>query len=134
MHFSSRSHRAPLRPVAARARRDGFTVAEVILAMVILSVGLLALASGSVGVIRQMRSGNQSAVASMVAQSRLEKMRSRPCSNLSSGSATTRGLSENWGVNSSISARFTAVAETVTYIPRRGVTKTFVVSGLVPCN
>lgn len=134
MHLSSRSHRAPLRPVAARARRDGFTLAEVVIAMVILSVGLLALAGGSLGVIRQMRAGNQSARAAMVAQSRFEKMRSRPCSNLSNGSATTSGLSERWGVNSSLSARYTTIAETVSYTPRPGVTKTFVVKGLTPCN
>ena len=133
MRFSSRSHRAPLRPVAARARRDGFTLAEVILAMVILSVGLLALASGSMGVIRQMRSGNQAAVAAMVAQSRIEKMRSKTCTAISTGSATTNRLSEKWTVTS-INARLSAVAETVTYVPRPGVTKKLGVTGGVVCQ
>ena len=133
MHFSSRSHRAPLRPVAARARRDGFTIAEVVIAMVILSVGLLALASGSVGVIRQMRAGNQAAVAAMVAQSRMEKMRSRMCASISTGTATTNGMSEKWTVNSALSTRYSAVAETVSYVPRPGVTKKLGVSGVVPC-
>lgn len=133
MRFSSRSHRAPLRPVAARARRDGFTLAEVILAIVILSVGLLALASGSMGVIRQMRAGNQAAVAAMVAQSRIEKMRSKPCTSASSGSSTTRGLSEKWTVTS-INAKLSAVAETVSYVPRPGVTKKLGVTGGVVCQ
>lgn len=133
MRFSSRSHRAPLRPVAARARRDGFTLAEVILAIVILSVGLLALASGSMGVIRQMRSGNQAAIAAMVAQSRIEKMRSKTCTAISTGSATSNRLSEKWTVTS-INARLSAVAETVTYMPRPGVTKKVGVTGGVVCQ
>jgi len=132
MRFSSRSHRAPLRPVAARGRRDGFTIAEVIIAMVILSVGLLALASGSVGVVRQMRAGNQAAIAAMVAQSRMEKMRSRTCSNISTGTTTTSGMSEKWTVTA-LSARVSAVAETVTYVPRPGVTKKVGMNGVVPC-
>lgn len=132
MRFSSRSYRATLRPVAARARRDGFTLAEVVIAMVILSVGLLALASGSMGVIRQMRSGNQAAMAAMVAQSRMEKMRSRTCSSISTGTATTNGMAEKWSV-SSLSARISAVTETVTYVPRPGVTKKLGMNGVVPC-
>lgn len=133
MRFSSRSDRAPLRPVAARARRDGFTLAEVVVAMVILSVGLLALASGSMGVIRQMRSGNQAAIAAMVAQSRMEKMRSRTCSSITTGTATTSGMAEKWSVNA-MSARISAVTETVTYVPRPGITKKLGMTGVVPCT
>ena len=133
MRFSSRSDRAPLRPVAARARRRGFTLAEVVIAMVILSVGLLALASGSMGVIRQMRAGNQASMAAMVAQSRMEKMRSRTCSSITTGTATTSGMAEKWSVNA-MSARISAVTETVTYVPRPGVTKKLGMTGVVPCT
>ena len=132
MRFSSRSHRPSLRPVAARVRRDGFTLAEVILAIVILSVGLLALAGGSVGVIRQMRDGNQSAIASMVAQSRMEKLRGVGCTYLGAGAATTRGLSETWSLTF-LSSRIRAVSESVTYVPRPGVTKNLVLRGVIPC-
>jgi type IV pilus assembly protein PilV len=132
MHLSSRSHRAALRPVAARHRRDGFTLVEVVVSMIILTVGLLALARGAMGVVRQMRSGNQSAIAAMVAQSRMEKMRSKACTSISTGTATTMGLAESWKVTS-ISARISAVAETVTYVPRPGVTKKLGLTGVVPC-
>lgn len=131
MHFASRSHRSPLRPVAPRARR-GFTLAEVILAIVILSVGLLALASGSMGVIRQMRAGSQSATAAMVAQSRLEKLRGVGCLYLGAGTATTRGLSEKWTLTT-LSSRIRAVSESVSYVPRPGVTKSVVIKGVIPC-
>lgn len=132
MHLSSRTHRAPLRPVGERRRRDGFTLVEVVVAMIILTVGLLALASGSMGVIRQMRAGNQAATAAMVAQSRMEKMRSRTCSSLSTGTGTTSGMAESWKVTS-LSTRVSAVAETVTYVPRPGVTKKLGLTGVVPC-
>ena len=132
MRLSTRSHRAVLRPVAPRRARRGFTLVEVILAMVLLAVGLLALASGSVGVMRQMRSGNKAAVAAMVAQARMEKLRSKGCSAISSGSATTSGMSEKWTVTVAI-ARVNAVAETVFYSSRAGKRDTVALKGAVPC-
>jgi prepilin-type N-terminal cleavage/methylation domain-containing protein len=118
--------------------RSGFTLAELMVSVVIITVGVLALAGSSVGVIRQMRSGNQSALAAAVAQARLENIRSRSCTSLTSGTATTRGMSEEWTINSGsvanpAPARIVAVAETVTYVPRRGVTKTLGLTGWVPC-
>jgi hypothetical protein len=85
-----------------------------------------------------MRFGNQSALASAVAQARLENIRSRACSSLTSGSAVTRGMSEEWTINSGsvanpVPLRLAVVAETVTYTPRRGVIKKLGLTGWVPC-
>jgi len=44
---------------------------ELIVSVTVITVGLLALAGSSVGVLRQMRSGNQAALASAVAARRL---------------------------------------------------------------
>lgn len=132
MRLSTRSHRAVLRPVTPRRARRGFTLIEVMVAMVLLAVGLLALASGSVAVMRQMRSGNKAAVAAMVAQTRMERLRSKGCSNLSSGSATTMGMPEKWTVTVAI-ARVNAVAETVFYSSRAGKRDTIALKGAVPC-
>jgi len=130
--FSRRSLRAPC--VAARPRR-GFALPELIVAMVILSVGILALASTAAGVMTQMRSGNQRALAAVVAQSRLERMRSLQCANLSTSSATTRGLNENWTVGALMSGgRAIAVKESVAYVPRAGRTSSLVITGWVPCQ
>jgi prepilin-type N-terminal cleavage/methylation domain-containing protein len=152
MHLKTRSHRAHLRlmtrsaranggsagsreiPAGAQARR-GFALPELIVAMVILSVGILSLASVSGGVMRQMRQGNQGALAAMVAQSRLEKMRSQQCGNLSSGSATTRSVTEVWRVATpTASTKLRTIAETVSYTPRAGATSRLVVSSVVPCQ
>ena len=118
--------------------RSGFTIMELMVSVVIIAVGLLALAGSSVGVLRQMRSGNQAALASAVAQARLETIRSKACTSLASGTATTRGLSESWtinpaGVTNPNTTRLAAVVETVTYVPRLGVTKKFGLTGWVPC-
>ena len=133
MRLSTRSHRAVLRPVTPRRARRGFTLVEVILAMVLLAVGLLALASGSVGVMRQMRSGNKASVATRVAQARMEKLRSRGCATLSSGSATTNGMPEKWIATVNPAARVNAVAETVFYSSRAGKRDTIALNGAVPC-
>ena len=148
MRLETRAHRAEVRlmtrrPVGfigrsgrfstARARR-GFALPELIVAMVILTVGILALASTAAGVMKQMRSGNQRALAAVVAQSRLEGMRSLQCANLSSSSATTRGLREKWTIGAMMAGgRAVAVKESVTYVPRAGKTSTLVITGLVPC-
>lgn len=120
-----RAHRAP-------RRRDGFTMPELLIAIIVIAVGLLSLASGSVGVLRQMRYGNQSTLASAVAQQRLEAIRSQGCASLSSGTATTRGLSEKW-VITVMSNKARAVAESVKYVPRAGQTNTLAMSSVVPC-
>lgn len=139
-------HRPPFRATVVADRgaqprfrsRAGFTLAELMVSVVIITVGLLALAGSGVGVLRQMRSGNQAALASAVAQARLEAIRSRSCASLSSGSATTRGLDEAWTINpggiaNPNPARLAAVVETVTYVPRLGVTKKLGLTGWVPC-
>jgi prepilin-type N-terminal cleavage/methylation domain-containing protein len=123
-----RASRATARP------RRGFALPELIVAMVMMSVGILALASTAAGVMKQMRSGNQRALAAVVAQSRLERLRSVQCSNLSTNSATTRGLNERWTIGALMAGgRAIAVKESVSYVPRAGKTSALVITGLVPC-
>jgi prepilin-type N-terminal cleavage/methylation domain-containing protein len=113
--------------------RKGFTLPELIVSMMIMSVGILALATGSAGVLRQIRAGNQSTLAAAVATSRLETMRSQTCSALFSGSATTRGLAESWAVTS-VSARWANVVVQVNYTLRAGKTSTLQVNSVMPCK
>jgi type IV pilus assembly protein PilV len=113
-------------------RRDGFTMVELLIAIIVICVGLLGLATGAMGVLRQTRWGTQSALASIVAQRRMEIIRSKGCSSLSSGTATTRGLSENW-VLTVINGRAQAVVESVSYVPREGVTRWVELKSVIPC-
>jgi prepilin-type N-terminal cleavage/methylation domain-containing protein len=137
MRLSSRLDRAHVRPVtvapaAAPRRRDGFTMPELLIAIIVIAIGLLSLASGSVGVLRQMRWGNQSALAAVVATQRMENIRSQGCNVISSGTATTRGLPEKW-VISVITSKARAVVESVTYVPRAGLTRYVEMKSVVPC-
>jgi len=137
MRVSRRFDRAPVLVVSRRRAglrsRGGFTIVELVVAIIIITVGVLALATGSAGVAKQMRAGNQSSIAAVVAQSRMETIRSLGCSSLSStGSATTRGMTENWTITW-ISARARSVKESVTYVPRAQKTAAVVLRSVVPC-
>jgi len=74
----------------------GFTLVELLVALTIFSVGLLAMA-GTASVIMQMLAGSQArSVAAAVAESRLEKIAGTACVNRTSGTATTRNIIETW--------------------------------------
>ena len=136
MRLSRRSDRAPVQLVSRRRAgvqsRGGFTIIELVVSIIIITVGVLALATGSAGVAKQMRAGNQSSLAAVIAQSRLETIRSLGCSSLSNGSATTRGMTEKWTITW-ITSRSRAVTESVTYTPRAKVSKTLGLRSVVPC-
>ena len=75
--------------------RRGFTIVETLVAVIILSIGVLALASTVGGITRMMSSGQQKTRASTVAASILDSLRNAAyssipkCSGLSNGSKTT---------------------------------------------
>ena len=130
-------------PRAARRDRKGFTLVELMVAMMLLSVGMLALASSSAVVIKQMTEAGSMSVASSVAQTRIEKLRTTmsTCTAstaggavglpaASTGTATTRGVSESWSVTPM--ARSAQISVTVTYYTRRGNRSQTYLS-MVPC-
>ena len=76
--------------------RSGFTLVEMMVAVVILAVGLLALVSTSGYVARQVGGGAQQGIAASVIQSRVETLRSIPCDSIKTGNAVTRRVTERW--------------------------------------
>jgi prepilin-type N-terminal cleavage/methylation domain-containing protein len=82
-------------PAAARA---GFSLVEVVAAIVILSFGVLGLASSSAFIAKQMTGGATHVRGAMAAQSRMELLRSQPCGTLSSGTETILNIQERWEV------------------------------------
>ena len=139
MRFSTRSHRAKVRTVSHDAAestprvRAGFTMPELLIAIILISIGLLSLAGGAVGVLRQMRWGNQSAIAAIVATQRMETIRSQGCNLIGTGgTATTRKMPEKW-VITAINGKAQAVVESVTYTPRPGLTRYVEMRSVVPC-
>jgi type IV pilus modification protein PilV len=76
--------------------QQGFTLVELLVAVVILSVGLLALASSSAVMMSQLGDSQSKTLAASVAETRFERIRSTACASRTSGSAVSRGISETW--------------------------------------
>ena len=77
-HSISRRRTARV-PATALANRDGFTIVEIIVAIMVLSVGVLGLAATAAVVQKQMGSGERQAAAAAIAQSRFDKLTSVNC-------------------------------------------------------
>jgi prepilin-type N-terminal cleavage/methylation domain-containing protein len=84
---------------------SGFTVVEVLVAVMVISVGLLALAGSSAAVARMLASGRQTTLAVAAGERRLEELRSQAraaapaCPAPGSGTATgSDGIDERWDV------------------------------------
>lgn len=82
----------------SRHPREGFTIVEVVVAMMIFCVGVLAMASTAARTINLLSSGQSRTLAAAVAANRFERLRSVSCASHSSDSTTTRGIKESWTV------------------------------------
>lgn len=71
---------------------------ELIVAIVILSIGLLGLAATSGVVMRLIGGGSHQTVAANVALARFEQLRGLSCGRMTSGSAVNRNVQEVWSV------------------------------------
>jgi prepilin-type N-terminal cleavage/methylation domain-containing protein len=69
--------RAPAGAPAARTDRGGFSLIEVLIAMVLLAVGLLALESLAIGASRSIATANRMTEYTLIASQRLETMQER---------------------------------------------------------
>src|SRR2546427_3040103 len=67
-------------------REQGFTIVEVIVAILVLTVGLLALVTSAALVTRMIGRGQRSAVAAQYAQRRLEMLHVTGCTSQAGGS------------------------------------------------
>jgi len=87
------------------ASTRGFTLAEVLVAIVILSIGVLAVAASSGSVYRMLGAGKLSTEAAHVASTRLELLRRQAnrttprCTALANGTDTVSpGIIESWTI------------------------------------
>lgn len=99
---------------AARSKRAGMSLIELVVGIVVLTIGLLGLAGVSTSVIKQMRGGVNQTIAASMAQSRFEKLEGLRCVNITGGAATSRGLQETWAVTP-VGTRGMAVRDTVSF-------------------
>ena len=133
---SSRSAPAGADASAGRGRA-GFTVIEVIVAILILTIGVLALAGTAAVVTKQMASGSRQTVASTIAQARFDSLASVDCTQLAAGGATNTGVvayrsgqvTETWTVTDGNDVK--NVTDKV-YV--YGLLDTLVYTSLIPCR
>lgn len=110
-----------------RRSRFGFTLIEVLVAILVLSVGIIALVGTSAGVTRMIGRGRMETHAAQAASSRMEALRlaadatSPRCSDqgfASGGPVSSGGMTEAWQVAPAGTVRLIRV--TVTYLTLRG--------------
>jgi len=105
-------------------RRGGFTIVEVLIAIILLSIGVLALTSSAATITQMMTNGAFRTKSSAIAQARFEKLRTMAnktdpkCTdagfaNGSRALAGYPGFSEAWEV--SVSDKVATVRQIVTY-------------------
>ena len=116
-------------PTASSARQ-GMTLVELIVAMTIIGVALLALAGSATLVTRLMGGGTRQALAASVVQTRLEKLRSVNCASVTSGADTVRGVIATW--TSTTITRGRSITLTVRYPMQRG-NRTQTYRTILPC-
>ncbi|HEX2721954.1 MAG TPA: prepilin-type N-terminal cleavage/methylation domain-containing protein [Gemmatimonadaceae bacterium] len=82
-----------------RYRRAGLTLIEVIVAMLLFTIGALGLAAGSAVVVRQIASNTLRSNASSIALSRAEGVSAAGCTGASSGDERRLGVRSVWSSN-----------------------------------
>lgn len=95
--------------------RGGFTLVELMVAIMILSIGVIALASAAGLVSRLIGGGAHQSLAAQTALTRFERMRGAACSSIAGGSATTRGITERWVVAKGDPATTVRVTDSVSF-------------------
>lgn len=82
--------------------RNGLTLIEVLIAMLVFAVGTLGLAATSGAIVRQMVSSGQRTRAAQIASTTREKLNASPCSSTSS-SESSWGITNSWATNANVS-------------------------------
>lgn len=120
--------------------KAGFTIVEVLVAVVVLSVGVIALMGSTAMTTRMIGQGRRTTMAMEVASRRLETLRAAanattpPCTGgafASGGPITTDGVTETWIVPNAGTAR--PVSTIVTYA-RAGGTYTDTLQTIIRCE
>ena len=78
--------------------RRGFTLAELLVAVLLLDVGVLALAGASTVAVRRQADARRDTEARRTAANRLERLMAAPCGAVTGDSTTSAGFSEHWWV------------------------------------
>jgi prepilin-type N-terminal cleavage/methylation domain-containing protein len=109
----------------------GFTLVEVLMAVIVLGVGVTALVGSSAMVTRMVGRGKSETLAAEVANRRIETLRALAWSTsprctaggFANGTTPTDGVTEKWTVVVNAAGKYATVADTVTHRVARGTHK-----------
>jgi prepilin-type N-terminal cleavage/methylation domain-containing protein len=119
-------------------RERGFTIVEVIIAIIVFTVGLLGLVTTSALVTRMIGRGQRSANAATFASKRLELLRVTGCRSQAAGKDTlytqtgTAVAINSWGFTNATNSHW-AIVDTVKYQTSQGAWRTDIMETQVSC-
>lgn len=124
----------PKRSASAVKSRDGMSLIELMVAIVILGVGMLGMAGISLTVTKQFSSASRQADAAMIVQSRMDSLASISCQSLApsgaqTGTTVTRGITEKWRVTDGNDVK--NFIDSVSFTGRK---KVLVYTSILPCR
>ena len=93
----------------------GFTLVEVMVALLVFTLGVLGAVKATGGLARMVSEGKQEAGAAAIAQDRMERLRATSCASMAGGSETVRKYSVSWAVTSPVSSDSRAVTVVAAY-------------------
>ena len=117
-----------------RARR-AVTLVELLVALSLLTIGLLAIVGISASVSRGLGESRRESVAALAAQSRFEKYAGTKCTGFTLGSwvtATDRGVTEKYRVADTVNGT-ASIEDSVSWKNRKGTRKQFFKT-ILPCR
>jgi type IV pilus assembly protein PilV len=112
-----------------RARR-GLTLIEMIIAIIVMSIGIMGLAGTATYVAKQMGEGSTQTVAATLAAKLADSLASRRCSAIVAGNQTKRRVTLTWTVEDSSRTKW--IKAQVQYPTKRG-TRTLNYVTVVQC-
>ena len=111
--------------------RRGFTLIEMIIAIIVMSIGIMGLAGTAGYVATQMGGGNAQTIAAAMATKVSDSLAARRCAAIVDGTQTRRGVTATWVVADSTRTKW--VTSTIQYKPKRGATKTINYVTVIQC-
>ncbi len=113
---------------------SGFTIIEVIIAITMLSVGLLGMLGATASTIRLLGESDRMATAAFQATQRLERLEALACDAATSGTDTQQGVDLTWRVGGATTDRTRAITLTATYPMGRGRMRTDTFEKALQCT